>query len=198
VNRSAGKLLLRVDVFMYGRCCYKLSGCKATVMYLFVDFTWCRGKATYPRAIFGSCHDEERLGKQRLKGLRGIRWKGVVEADCPLNQEIYPRRQWTVIYSTLTDSSSRIRAHSGDFSSFWCNEAANAVVHYVTACKIPQRCDSPTFERNVYPLMFIEHNRKIHGDRPHCKLCNRSLIAKLITCTIQHWCTLKAAKHRIM
>jgi len=44
-------------------------GCKATVMYLFVDSG--RGKATYAGAIFGSCHYEGRLGKQRLKGLRG-------------------------------------------------------------------------------------------------------------------------------
>lgn len=64
---SASKLLLHGDVFMYGQYCYKLI---VKLGYVFI----CRFHAiSYPGAIFGSCHGEGKLGKQRLKGLRGVR-----------------------------------------------------------------------------------------------------------------------------
>lgn len=69
-------------------------------MYLFADVC----AVSYVQSIFGSYDGEGRFGKQRLKGSRRVRRKGVVETNCPLNQEIYPRRKRTVIYSRCSRS----------------------------------------------------------------------------------------------
>lgn len=81
---------------------------------------------------------------EKLKGLRGVRWKGVVENGLPVKpREIYPRRKRTVIYSQRPrDPNSRALSLSrsfGNFSPFGRNETAQTClpIHYTFAvCKI--------------------------------------------------------------